>query len=408
METIETKASAQEVAEAFDDFMTAFEEFKSANDERLGQIETRVTADVVTHEKVERINRALDENKRALERLQIKGLRPDLGFAASPLSPEHKSAFEAYVRRGDERTLRGIEAKAMSVTPDPDGGYLVPAELETEIAGKLRVVSPIRSIATVRQVSGSVLKKPHALGGMAVGWVGETAVRPQTQAPQLTEMQFPTMELYAMPAATPSLLEDAALDIDAWITAEVEAAFAEQEGEAFVNGDGVNKPRGFLSYPRVPEADWQWGSLGTVASGADGAFPDQGASDVLVDTVYALKAGYRQNANWVMNRRTQAEVRKLKDADGNYLWHAPAGAENHATLMGFPVVEAEDMPDVAVGEPAIAFGDFARGYLIVDRTGIRVLRDPFSAKPYVLFYTTKRVGGGVQDFDAIKLLTFEV
>ena len=407
MDTIETKASAQEVAEAFDDFMTAFEEFKTANDERLGQIETRVTSDVVTHEKVERINRALDENKRALDRLQMKGLRPELGGPVSVHAPEHKQAFHAYVRSGEERNLRGLEAKALATAPDPDGGFLVPHEIETEIADRLRVVSPIRSIATVRNVSSAVLKKPHALGGMAVGWVGETEVRPQTQAPQLTEMQFPTMELYAMPAATPSLLEDAALDIDAWITAEVEAAFAEQEGEAFVRGDGVNKPRGFLSYPRVAEDQWQWGSIGTIATGVDGAFPNDGASDVLVDLVYALKAGYRQNANWVMNRRTQAEIRKLKDADGNYIWQPPAGAESRATLMGFPVVEAEEMPDVGASTAPIAFGDFARGYLVVDRTGLRVLRDPFSAKPYVLFYTTKRVGGGVQDFDAIKLLSFE-
>ena len=404
---IETKASATEVAEAFDDFMSAFEEFKAANDERLGQIETRVTADVVTTEKVERINRAVDEHKRALDRLQLKALRPALGGGEpSPHAPEHKGAFHDYVRRGDERTLRGLEAKALAASSDPDGGYLVPEEIETEIGRALSLASPIRSIATVRQVSGSVLKKPHALGGMSVGWVGETAVRPQTQAPQLTEMQFPTMELYAMPAATPSLLEDAALDVDAWITAEVEAAFAEQEGTAFILGDGVNRPRGFLAYPTVPEDQYAWGSLGTVATGADGAFLSGAESDALIDTIYALKAGYRQNAAFVMNRRTQSEIRKLKDADGNYLWHAPAGTDARASLMGFPVVEAEDMPDIAPGSPAIAFGDFARGYLVVDRTGVRVLRDPFSAKPYVLFYTTKRVGGGVQDFDAIKLLRF--
>ena len=207
-----------------------------------------------------------------------------------------------------------------------------------------------------------------------------------------------------MPAATPSILEDAAMDVDSWITTEVESAFAEQEGRAFVLGDGSTRPHGFLAYPRVDEASWSWGSLGTVASGADGDFA---SPDALLDLVYALKSGYRQNASFVMNRRTQAAVRKLKDGDGNYLWAPPAGAEARATLLGFPIVEAEDMPDIGVGSTAIAFGDFARGYLVVDRTGVRVLRDPFSAKPYVLFYTTKRVGGGVQDFDAIKLMTFE-
>ena len=399
----EVAGSATEVAEAFDEFMTAFEAFREANDERLDRIETRVSHDVVTTEKVERIGRAMDEHKAALDRLTLKSLRPSLGRLPGPHEIEHKGAFAGYVRRGDEAGLRGLEAKALNVASDPDGGFLVPDEIESRIAERLHAISPIRSIATVRQVSGSVLKLPHALGGMSVGWVGETGVRPQTQAPQLDELRFPTMELYAMPAATPSILEDAAMDVDAWITGEVEAAFAEQEGRAFVLGDGQTQPHGILGYPRVNEADWSWGNIGTVASGLDGDFADP---DVLLDLIYALKSGYRQNASFVMNRRTQAAVRKLKDGDGNYLWAPPAGAEARATLLGFPIMEAEDMPDIGAGSAAIAFGDFARGYLVVDRTGVRVLRDPFSAKPYVLFYTTKRVGGGVQDFDAIKLMTF--
>jgi len=176
-----------------------------------------------------------------------------------------------------------------------------------------------------------------------------------------------------------------------------------KESAAFVAGNGDRRPRGFLDYPTVDNDSWSWGNIGTVASGADGAFED---SDALVDLVYELRAGYRQNAHFLMNRRTQAEVRKLKDADGNYLWSPATRADGKATLMNFPIAESEDMPDIAAGSSSIAFGDFARGYLIVDRLGVRVLRDPFSAKPYVLFYTTKRVGGGVQDFDAIKLLNF--
>ncbi len=158
----------------------------------------------------------------------------------------------------------------------------------------------------------------------------------------------------------------------------------------------------------MAESAWSWGKLGALSTGAAGAFPAANASDILLDTIYALKAGYRQNANWVMNRKAQAEIRKLKDKDGNYLWAPPATPGAQASLLGFGLVEAEDMPDIGPGSPAIAFGDFARGYLVVDRTGVRVLRDPYSAKPYVLFYTTKRVGGGVQDFDAIKLLKFGV
>ena len=209
-----------------------------------------------------------------------------------------------------------------------------------------------------------------------------------------------------MPAATNALLDDAAVDIDRWIGDEVEQAFAAQEGAAFVNGDGVAKPKGFMTYPTVDESAWAWGSVGTVSTGADGGFAPGEAADSLLDLVYALKAGYRQNASFVMNRRTQASVRKLKDGDGNYLWQPPASAGARATLMGFPTVEAEDMPDIATDAKAIAFGDFGRFYLVVDRQGVRVLRDPYSAKPYVLFYTTKRVGGGIQDFDAAKFLDF--
>ena len=399
-------AGEGDVAEAFDDFMHAFDEFKQANDERLAQIESRFGVDGVTNDKVERISLALDEQKRVLDALQHKQARPPLG-GGEPITPsEHKSAFENYVRRGDERRLQALDAKSMSIGSGPDGGYLVPPETEAAIGARLRDISPIRSIASVRQVSGSVLKKPFSIGGPAVGWVGETDARPETTASTLKELQFPTMELYAMPAATAALLEDAVVDIDQWIASEVEAAFAEQEGTAFVAGDGDAKPRGFLDYDQVAEASWAWEKIGYVATGADGAWPAADPSDKLIDTIYALKAGYRQNANWVMNRTTQAAIRKFKDDDGNYIWQPPAAAGQRAMLMGFPLVEAEDMPDIGTDVTAIAFGDFRRGYLVVDRTGVSVLRDPYSAKPYVLFYTTKRVGGGMQDFDAIKLLKF--
>lgn len=390
----ETKSVDADVSAAFEDFMSAFEHYRQSNDERLAEIERRGGTDVITEEKMARIDLALDEQKRTLDALLVKRARPDLGRGAAQPSAV-RQAFDAYVRRGDEAGLRQSELKAMSAGSDPDGGYLVPDELDSEIGRRLSELSPIRSIATVRQVSGAVLKKPFALNGMATGWVGETDDRPQTAAPQLAELQFPTMELYAMPAATASLIEDSAVDIEGWIASEVEAAFAEQEGAAFVDGDGVNKPRGFLDYPSVADDTWSWGNLGFVATGAAGAFGTD-PSDRLVELIYALKAGHRQNGRFVMNRKTQSQIRKFKDADGNYLWMPPAGAGQAASLMGFPVVEAEDMPDVAANALALAFGDFRRGYLVVDRTGVRILRDPYSAKPYVLFYTTKRVGGGVR------------
>lgn len=404
--TVETKSTGNEVANAFEDFMRAFESYKETNDERLAQVEQRIGTDVVTTEKMDRISRSMDEQKRKLDQLMVKGSRPVLGDQSFDLSDnEHKNAFNAYIRRGDEMGLRLVEQKALSQSSDPDGGYLVPDELDQQIGRRLSDLSPIRSISSVRQVTGSVLKKPFSQNGMAVGWVGETDARPQTTTAQLVELQFPTMELYAMPAATSSLLEDSAIDIDTWIMSEVEAAFAEQEGSAFVNGDGVNKPTGFLNAPQVDDASWSWGNLGYIATGTDAGFGDD-PSDRLIDTIYSLKSGYRQNAKFVMNRKTQGTIRQFKDADGNYMWQPPAAPGQQAMLHGFPVVEAEDMPDIATDTMSVAFGDFERGYLVVDRQGVSVLRDPYSAKPYVLFYTTKRVGGGVQNYEALKLIKF--
>jgi HK97 family phage major capsid protein len=302
--------------------------------------------------------------------------------------------------------LRAIEAKALSAGTPADGGYLVPVETETAVNRSLRDLSPLRSIADVRQVSGSSYQKPYALGEMTTGWVAETDVRTQTNASSLSSLSFPTMELYAMPAATQSLLDDAAVDIDAWIAEEVRTAFALQEGQAFVTGDGINKPKGFLSYPTVAEGSWAWGSVGVVGTGVNGAFPASNPTDKLIDLTFSLKAAYRNNARFVMNRATLSAIRKFKDSAGQYIWAPAPRAGEPSTLLGYSVVECEDMPGIAAGANAIAFGDFRRGYLVVDRIGLRVLRDPYSAKPYVLFYTTKRVGGGIQDFDAIKLLTF--
>ncbi len=395
-----------DVGEAFEEFMSAFSAFREANDERLKKVEKHAGADVLLTEKVERINRALDEQKQALDAYVLKQARPPLGGHAPLAVAEHKQAFDGYVRRGDEQALRGIEQKAHSYASGPDGGYLAPATVEGEILRRLANVSPIRSLATVRTISSGTYKKAFSTTGPASGWVAETAARPQGASPTLAELSFPAMELYAMPAATQTLLDDAIVDIDQWIAEEVESAFAEQEGAAFVTGDGVDKPKGFLAYPMVADASWSWGNIGVLDTGAAGAFPASNPSDVLVDLVYALKAGYRQNASFVMNRKTQGAIRKFKDANGNYLWQPPAAAGAPATLLGFPLVEAEDMPDIANNAVSIAFGDFRRGYLVVDRAGVRILRDPYSAKPYVLFYTTKRVGGGVQYFAAIKGLAF--
>jgi HK97 family phage major capsid protein len=391
-------AAPQGIEPLFREFMGAFESFKEANDRRLAELERRGAADPLTEDKLGRLNAVLDSTKATLDRLTLERNRPPLEGGRLTLGDEYKDAFSAYVKRGEE--------KALSIGSNADGGYLVPAETETEITRRLTEISPIRAIATVRNVSSSVYRKPVTLTGPAVGWVAETASRPQTDSQTIDQLDFPTAELYAMPAATSAFLDDAAVDVGAWIAEEVNAAFAAQETTAFISGNGTNKPKGFLAETQVAESAWAWDKLGYVATGVSGNWPVDDASDVLVDLVYTLKAGYRQNASFVMNRKTQGAVRKLKDAEGNYLWQPGAVAGAKPTLMGFPLVEAEDMPNIGANTTPVAFGDFRRGYLVVDRQGVNVLRDPYSAKPYVLFYTTKRVGGGVQDFDAIKLLKF--
>ena len=391
------------------DLNQSFAAFREANDERLTQLETRLGVDVLTEEKLSRIDLTLDETKTRLDRLSLDLARPRLsGEIAAPHGREHKSAFQLYMQSGEATGLKALEAKAMSRASGPDGGYLVPVPAEQEILRRLAKLSPIRAIASVRAISTQSLRRAYSTTGPAAGWVAEADPRPQTSNQQIADMTFPAMELYAMPAATQSLLDDAAVDIEQWIAEEVQVAFAEQEGAAFVSGDGVNKPKGFLAYTTVAEASWTWGNIGYIATGVAGAFASTNPSDTLFNLVYALRAGYRQNGKFVMGRKAQSQVRQFKTTTGQYLWAPPASADAPATLMNFPIVEAEDMPDPSANSLSIAFGDFERGYVVVDRIGIRVLRDPYSAKPYVLFYTTKRVGGGVQNFEAIKLLKFSV
>jgi len=398
LENKASTAAAHDSEALLGELMTAFEEFKRTNDGRLAELEKRGTADALTEDKLARLNQALDGAKAAMDRVALDRARPPLEAGRPDLGDEYKDAFSAYVKRGEE--------KALSIGSNPDGGYLVPVETENEILKRLTAVSPIRAIASVRNISTGTYKKPVSQTGPATGWVAETAARPQTNTQTLDVIDIAAGELYAMPAATSAFLDDAAVDVGAWIAEEVNAAFAEQETAAFVNGNGTNKPKGFLQETQVAEASWAWDKIGYLATGVSGGWPAGDESDVLIDLVYALKAGYRQNASWVMNRKTQGAVRKLKDAEGNDLWSPGVVAGARPTLMGFSLVEAEDMPDIGAGTTPVAFGDFRRGYLVVDRTGVNVLRDPFTAKPYVLFYTTKRVGGGVQDFDAIKLLKF--
>ncbi len=391
--TKETKMQTASLRAGDADLMATFEAFRQANDARLAQIEARGASDPLTDERLARIDRRL-------EALSLKMARPESSTQTPSEDDPRREAWTRYLRSGDDSALARLDTKSLNTSSDEQGGYVATPELDRLIESRLMLASPMRQIASVRQTSSGTYRKPVGLGA-AAQWVTETAARPETAIGGLALLDFPAGELYAMPAATQTLLEDAFADIDAWLADEVESAFAAQESAAFVSGNGIAKPKGFLAYDIVPEAAHVWGKIGAV----DGDFSAMNAADQLLDLVYAPKSQFRASGRFVMNRRTVSAVRKLKDADGRYIWQPGAGGEA-STILGYAVTEIEDMPDIANGASAIAFGDFRRFYLITDRQGARVLRDPYSAKPYVLFYTTKRVGGGVQNFDAVKVMQF--
>ena len=333
--------------------------------------------------------------------------RHALAAAASEEAP-HQKAFAAYLRLGDDDGLRALvlEGKALNSSVAAEGGYLVDPQTSETIRGVLHATASIRQIANVVNVDATSFDVLVDHSEMGSGWATETATLSETATPQIDRISIPLHELSAMPKASQRLLDDAAFDIEMWLANRIADKFARAEAAAFVSGDGLDKPTGFLTHAKVANAAWAWGSLGYVATGADGDFAAVNASDAIVDLVYALNAEYRANASFVMNSKTAGAVRKMKDADGRFLWSDGLAAGEPARLMGYPVLIAEDMPDIASGTYALAFGDFRNGYTIAERPDLRVLRDPFSAKPHVLFYASKRVGGDVSDFAAIKLLKF--
>lgn len=404
--------SSTEVVTHIERLNSAFEAFKAANDDRLKQLESRQSADILTTEKVDRINAEITKSMQAIDELNVKlaqlRLQPGNDVSQTPERAAYRAAFGNYMRTGhgkDDLKQLAIKA-AMTVQSDPSGGFLAPTELDSAIGRVQATVSGMRGLATVRTISGHSYSKLFNTGGTGSGWAKEGGVRPETATPTLSEMEFPAMELYAMPSATQTLLDDAVVDIEQWLAEEVMTTFGEQEGAAFVTGNGVGKPFGFTAVPTVADASWAWGKLGLIKTGANGAFAASNPGDNIITLIYQLKQSYRVNGTLIMNRKTQAEVRKFKDSTGQYLWQPNNQAGAPATYAGYPIVDDDNMPDMATGSFSVAFGDFRAGYLIVDRTGVRVLRDPFTAKPYVLFYTTKRVGGGVQNYEAIKLLQF--
>jgi HK97 family phage major capsid protein len=386
----------------------AFEEFKKANDDRLKAVESKGYAPADTVEKVEKLNTELSQLSKEMAELMKKSNRRNVGGGDGELNQdqeEHKQAFAEYFRKGRDNGLHELEKKALNMGSDPDGGYLVPTEIETMIDRVASADVAMRRLATVRQIGAPSYKKPVVTTGAAGGWLGETEDSTETTTPKLSELEFTPGKLYAYPWATNDMLEDGVIDIEQWLTQEVEEIFVEKEGEAFITGTGIKKPKGILAYSTVANASYSWGKLGYIASGADGAFhTDEG--DALIDLVHALKRRYRNGASWLMNDLTMAEVRKIKDTTDNYIWRPGLEAGISDTLLGYPVDIDDYMPDIASNSLSIAFGNFKRGYLIVDRRGVAIIRDQVTKPGYTKFNVSKRVGGGVQNFEAIKLMKF--
>src|SRR6056297_1135185 len=350
-----------------------------------------------------------EERLTMLDRKSIATRRPALESAAEACVP-HKKAFEAYVRNGDDDGLRGLvlEGKALNTAVAGDGGYLVDPQTSETIRSVLKSTASLRQVANVVNVEATSFDVLVDHTDVGSGWATEAGSVTETDTPVIERITIPLHELSALPKASQRLLDDSAFDIEGWLAGRIADRVARAEAASFVAGDGVDKPTGFLTHPDVADGSWAWGSLGYVATGVDGGFAIMNPADAIVDLVYALGAQYRANASFVMNSKTAGVVRKIKDGDGRFLWSDGLAAGEPARLMGYPVLIAEDMPDVASDATAIAFGDFAAGYTIAERPDLRILRDPFSAKPHVLFYATKRVGGDVSDFAAIKLLKLSV
>lgn len=407
-----TRADSSQATKVFEELKKTVEALKESHQKELEGINNKF-ADVVQTEKVDRINNEVtklsDELKNinnAIAALTVgAGGDPD----ADPAKAEYNKAFNNWFRRGDsavrDADLGELAVKAqMSTDSNPDGGFLVGEEVDKEISRVLGTVSAMRKYARVIQSGGGEYKKLMNLGGTGSGWVGEREDRPKTATPQLAQLAFKTMELYANPYATQTMLDDAYFDVASWLSEEVAIEFSEREGEAFIKGNGQHMPRGLLGYDTVANDSYSWGKLGFVKTGAAAGFKADAQADAFIDLYYALKAGYRNDAVWLTSDAVMKDIRKLKDADGNYLWAAPSDAASLATILQKPVDTDDNMDKLGANKFPVAFGNYRRGYLIVDRMGARVLRDPYSQKPFVSFYTTKRVGGGIQNFEAIKLM----
>ena len=391
----------KDVEQVAQELQVKFDAFKEKNDKRLEAVEQEKGKLAGEVETLNGKLSELDELKSALEE-ELKQVKRPAGGPQSKAASEHKTAFIGFMRKGKDDGLRELERKALQVGVDEDGGYAVPEELDRTILNLLKDEVVMRQEATTITVGGANYKKLVNLGGTASGWVGETDARPETDASKLGQIEPFMGEIYGNPQATQTMLDDAFFNVEDWINSELAIEFAEQEEIAFTSGNGTKKPKGFLAYASTldPDKTRAFGTLQHILSGAAAGV----TADAIIKLVYTLRKVHRNGAKFMMNNNSLFAIRILKDSEGNYLWRPGLELGQPSSLAGYGVAENEQMPDIAADAKAIAFGNFKRGYTIVDRIGTRILRDPYTKKPFVGFYTTKRTGGMLVDSQAIKLL----
>ncbi|MDM3114255.1 phage major capsid protein [Citrobacter sp. Cf128] len=391
----------KDVEQVAQELQAKFDAFKEKNDKRLEAVEQEKGKLAGEVENLNGKLSELDELKSALEE-ELKQVKRPAGGPQSKAASEHKTAFIGFMRKGKDDGLRELERKALQVGVDEDGGYAVPEELDRTILNLLKYEVVMRQEATTITVGGANYKKLVNLGGTASGWVGETDARPETDASKLGQIEPFMGEIYGNPQATQTMLDDAFFNVEDWINSELAIEFAEQEEIAFTSGNGTKKPKGFLAYASTldPDKTRAFGTLQHILSGAAAGV----TADAIIKLVYTLRKVHRNGAKFMMNNNSLFAIRILKDSEGNYLWRPGLELGQPSSLAGYGVAENEQMPDIAADAKAIAFGNFKRGYTIVDRIGTRILRDPYTKKPFVGFYTTKRTGGMLVDSQAIKLL----
>lgn len=394
----------QDIEEVAKELGETVKEFKSANDKRIDGIEQEKSklagevSDLANN--VKELQKYKDDLEEKLKELENTKARP--GKVDNSDVQAHKEAFGDFMRKGNDDGLMELQQKALNLGADADGNYAVPEELDREISTMLRDETPMRQVCRVIQVGNEEYKKLFSLNGAQSGWVGEAAARPETGTPTLAQITPTFGEIYANPGATQKSLDDMYFNAETWLSEEVQLEFSEAENRAFTIGTGANMPPGLMAAPTSTDSDSAraFGTLQHVATSASGVIE----ADDIKRFPQKLKQGYRRNGSWMMAGDTLENIMVLKDANDRYLWREGLDEDRGLVLSGRPIVENEDMPAVAAGANAIAFGDFMRAYYILDRMGTRVLRDPFTNKPYVHFYTTKRVGGMIADTRSVKFL----